>query len=154
MDNYILSPIDPVSLYVLISQFRPSDVLPSFLRFYFQVRAFSIDLIHDTRHLCTRSRIDGIKAVSRCISGGKQVIKSANMSNHGRVCSFYQNETTISQSCKMYISSFGKIYVFTACQEDIYGRYCTQKSRLTMITSTHDFDIIVFKIRSSSFPVV
>ena len=82
MDNYILSPIDPVSLYVLISQFRPSDVLPSFLRFYFQVRAFSIDLIHDTRHLCTRSRIDGIKAVSRCISGGKQVIKSANMSNH------------------------------------------------------------------------
>ena len=96
MDNYILSPIDPVSLYVLISQFRPSDVLPSFLRFYFQVRAFSIDLIHDTRHLCTRSRIDGIKAVLRCISGGKQVIKSANMSNHGRDCSFYQNETTIS----------------------------------------------------------
>ena len=28
-----------------------------------------IDLIHDTRLLCTRSRIDGIKAMSRGISG-------------------------------------------------------------------------------------
>ena len=33
-----------------------------------------IDLIHDVRHLCTRSRINGIKAMSRGISGGKQVI--------------------------------------------------------------------------------
>ena len=33
-----------------------------------------IDLIHHVRHLCTRSRIDGIKAMSRGISGGKQVI--------------------------------------------------------------------------------
>ena len=41
-----------------------------------------IDLIHDTRHLCTRSRIDGIKAMSRGISEGKQVIKFANTSNH------------------------------------------------------------------------
>ena len=44
-----------------------------------------IDLIHDTRHLCTRSRIDGIKAMSCDISGGKQVIKFANTSNRGRV---------------------------------------------------------------------
>ena len=44
-----------------------------------------IDLIHDVRHLCTRSRIDGIKAMSRGISGGKQVIKFANTSNRGRV---------------------------------------------------------------------
>ena len=128
IDDYILSPIDLVRLYVLISQFRPNDVLPSFLPFYFQVRAFSTDLIHDTRRLCTRSRIDGIKAVSFVISRGKQVIKSANTSNRGRICLFYQNETTISQSCKMYISSFGKTYVFTACHEDIYGRNCTQKS--------------------------
>ena len=47
-----------------------------------------IDLIHDTRHLCTRSRIDGIKAMSRGISGGKQVIKFANTSNRGRVFLF------------------------------------------------------------------
>ena len=50
----------------------------------------TIDLIHDTRHLCTRSKIDGIKAMSRGISGGKQVIKFANTSNRGRVCLFYQ----------------------------------------------------------------
>ena len=41
-----------------------------------------IDLIHDTCHLCTRSGIDGIKAMSRGISEGKQVIKFANTSNH------------------------------------------------------------------------
>ena len=57
----------------------------------------AIDVIHDTRHLCTRSRIDGIKAMSRGISDGKQVIKFANnTSNGGRVCLFYQNKTTIS----------------------------------------------------------
>ena len=49
-----------------------------------------VDLIHDTRHLCTRSKIDGIKAMSRGISGGKQVIKFVNTSNRGRVCLFYQ----------------------------------------------------------------
>ena len=34
-----------------------------------------IDLIHAALHLCTRFRIDGIKARPRGISGGKQVIK-------------------------------------------------------------------------------
>ena len=38
-----------------------------------------IDLIHDTHHLCTRFRIDEIKGMSRGISGGKQVIKLANI---------------------------------------------------------------------------
>ena len=39
----------------------------------------SIDLIHNTRHLCTRFRIAGIKAtMSRGISRGKQNIKFAN----------------------------------------------------------------------------
>ena len=36
-------------------------------------------------------RLDGMKIMSHCISGGKQVIKFANMSNHGQV----KNETTI-----------------------------------------------------------
>ena len=45
-----------------------------------------IDPIHDTRHLCTRFRIDGIKAMSRGISGGKQKIKFANARNRGRLC--------------------------------------------------------------------
>ena len=34
----------------------------------------SVDLIHDARHLCTRLRTDGIKAMSHGFSGGKQVI--------------------------------------------------------------------------------
>ena len=46
------------------------------------VITIATDLVHDTRHLFTRSRIDGIKAMySRGISGGKQVIKFANTSN-------------------------------------------------------------------------
>ena len=46
-----------------------------------------IDLIHDTHHLCTRFRIDEIKAMP-CISGGKQVVKIANIyePNSDRVC--------------------------------------------------------------------
>ena len=47
------------------------------------------------------------------------MIKFANMSNHDRVCLFYQNKTTISLSCKMYMSSFGKICFITVCHEDI-----------------------------------
>jgi len=42
-----------------------------------------IDLIHDTRYLCTRSRIDGIKARLRGILGGKQAITFANTSDRG-----------------------------------------------------------------------
>ena len=30
----------------------------------------SIDLIHDTRHLCNRLKTDGLKAMSRGFSGG------------------------------------------------------------------------------------
>ena len=149
----MLSAIDPVSLHVLISQFRPSDVLPSFLRFYFQVRAFSIDLIHDTRHLCMRSRIDGIKAVSFGISGGKQVIKSANTSNRGRVF-FYSIKTR------------RRFHSHAKCTYQVLARFksslparrtstvATAHKRVTIISSTHDFDIIVFKMRMSSFPVV
>ena len=43
----------------------------------------SIDLIHDTRHLCTRLRTDGIKAMSRGFSGGKQVINFSNARHRG-----------------------------------------------------------------------
>ena len=45
-----------------------------------RVTGQEIDLIHDTRHLCTRFRIDGIKAMSRGISGDKQVIAFASTS--------------------------------------------------------------------------
>ena len=59
------------------------------------LKVLEIDLIHNARHLCTRSRIDGIKAMSRGISGGKQVIKFANTSDRSQVCLYYQNETTM-----------------------------------------------------------
>ena len=40
------------------------------------------------RYLSTRFRIDGIKAMSLGISGGKQVLKFANTSNRGRLKQF------------------------------------------------------------------
>ena len=43
----------------------------------------SIDLIHDAHNLCTRSRTDGIKAMSRGFSGGKNVKIIANGINRG-----------------------------------------------------------------------
>ena len=42
--------------------------------------SLQIDLIHDTRHLCTHLRTDGIKAMSRGISGHMQAITFANTS--------------------------------------------------------------------------
>ena len=50
-----------------------------------------------------------------------------------------------------YTSCFGKIYVITVCHEDIYGRYCIQKSNNDHFHLY--FDIIV-KMKGSSFPVV
>ena len=60
---------------------------------------FSIDLIHNTRHLYTRFRIAGIKvSMSRGISGGEQVqigfSQATNASNRGRVCLFSQHVRT------------------------------------------------------------
>ena len=55
----------------------------------------TIDLIHDTRHLCTPFRIDGIKKMSGGISGSEQKIKFANVRNCGLLCLFSQNKTTI-----------------------------------------------------------
>ena len=57
----------------------------------------SIDLLHATRQLYTRLRIDGIKVISRGILGGKRVIKFANKRSRGRVCLFYQNDLIFMQ---------------------------------------------------------
>ena len=54
-----------------------------------------IDLVHVTRNLCKRFRVDGSKAMSRGISAGKQVTKFANTSYRPRVCFFPPSETTI-----------------------------------------------------------
>ena len=51
------------------------------------------DLIHDTHHLCTRFRADEIEAMSHGISGGKHVIKLANIyePNGDRFCIGHDN---------------------------------------------------------------
>ena len=54
------------------------------------IQKLLIDLIHDTRHLCTHFR--------KChvvFPVAKQKIKFANARNGGRLCLFSQNETTI-----------------------------------------------------------
>ena len=45
---------------------------------YLTIQFLMIVPIHDTRHLYTRFRIDGIKAMSSGISGGKQVMRFDN----------------------------------------------------------------------------
>ena len=52
----------------------------------------------------------------------------------------------------MYGSSFDKINVIIARSEDIYGRYCIQKSKNDHFHPL--FAIIVFNIKSCSFSVV
>ena len=47
------------------------------------------------RSLNASFRIDGIKAITSDISGGKQATTFGNTSNRRRVCLFYQNEKTI-----------------------------------------------------------
>ena len=80
--------------YVIISYFKPrapkvfnpsksrwmSCIYPKIMR--------SIDLIHRLAILARADNvgIDGITAMSRGISGGKQVIKSANTRNHDWIC--------------------------------------------------------------------
>ena len=46
-------------------------------------------------HLGLRFRSNGIKAMSRGISRGKEVRKFANTGNRGHVCLFYQNKMMI-----------------------------------------------------------
>ena len=53
----------------------------------------AIDLIHDTHHLCTRSRTDGIKAMSRGFSGGRQKKNIAKGRNRSGIYCSRQQET-------------------------------------------------------------
>ena len=105
-----------------------------------------IDLIHDTRHLCTRSRIDGIKAMSRGTSRGKQVIKIANTSNHCRVCLFYQNETTIFNKHAKFRVGVSKSFILLFVVRK--STVATAFNEIYMINFTHteQFAITVFKI--------
>ena len=68
-----------------------------------------------------RFRIDGIKALSRGILGGKQVIKFANTSSRGRVWLSPQNYKAI---LNLQNVQFKFRQVIIACCKDIYVRYC------------------------------
>ena len=65
-----------------------------------------IDLIHDVRHLCTRLRTDGIKAMSRGLSG-KQVINFSNTKTRGRVCLFLTTENEKLFILKTIMANYG-----------------------------------------------
>ena len=66
-----------------------------------------IDLIHDAPHLYTRSRTDGIKAMSRGFSGGKEVINFSNTRNRGRVCLFLTTENEQLFILKTIMANYG-----------------------------------------------
>ena len=94
-------------------------------------------LIHDTRHLYTHFRIDGIKAMLPSISEGKQVIKFANTSNCSCVCLFYQNKTNeLIVMQKLQIKFEQKIcYILFA----VTSMVATASKAVTMILFTHNY---------------
>ena len=63
----------------------PKNAVARKTRVSLELKVGVIDLIHDTRHLCTRFGIDEIEAMSRWVSGSKEVIKFANASNRSGV---------------------------------------------------------------------
>ena len=95
-----------------------------------------IALIHDTRHVRTRFRVDGVKAMSL-----------ANRINRGRVCLHCQNDDFTLAKCPVPVAT--SFYAIFDCFEDIYGHYCIQKRNNCPFLSL--FIIIVFKVKRSSF---
>ena len=72
--------------------------------------SLGIDLIHDTRHLCTRIRIDiGTNAMSHSIAGGKQAIKFAK----SVIAVEFQFVCSLKTS---------NDFIVIGCCEDTYGR--------------------------------
>lgn len=72
--------------------------------------------------------------MSRCTSEGKRVVKFANMSNRGRVCLVYQNETTIMQNeFKFRQDLLFAVRTFTVA---------TASQEATMINSTHNLPLL------------
>ena len=91
------------------------------------------ELIYDARYLCTRFRIDGIKALSLGISGGKEVLKFANTSNRSRLKQF---DSFRHAKCTVGVSTSLTLLLFPVRTSDLRS-YCIKK--ITTITSTHNF---------------
>ena len=78
----------------------------------------SLDLIHDTPHLCTCFRVDGIKAMSRDISWEKQVIKFSNTSKRGRIC-FNKTRRLFNIHAKRIVRVSTSVTSSIVCFEDL-----------------------------------
>ena len=78
----------------------------------------SLDLIHDTSHLCTCFRVDGIKAMSRDISWDKQVIKFSNTSKRGRIC-FNKTRRLFNIHAKRIVRVSTSVTSSIVCFEDL-----------------------------------
>ena len=78
----------------------------------------SLDLIHDTPHLCTCFRVDGIKAMSRDISWDKQVIKFSNTSKRGRIC-FNKTRRLFNIHAKRIVRVSTSVTSSIVCFEDL-----------------------------------
>ena len=99
-------------------------------------------LIHESRYLYVQFRSVGIKAMSRGISEGKQVIKFASMSYRSWICLFSQKKRTINiKSCKLcrrvkFWPSFTSL--MHAVRTSMLS---TASKNVTMITSTHNLPL-------------
>ena len=107
-----------------------------------------IAFIHDTRHPCTRFRIDGIKAMSRSISGGKQVIKFADTENHVGVCllPFFKHHKTT--TLVMQNVQFEFRQVLPAVRTTTVA---TTSQTSNIITYTHNLPFSSFRGQSGCF---
>ena len=111
-------------------------------------------LIHESRYLCMHFRSVGIKAMSRGIPEGKQVIKFANMSYRSWICLFSQKKRTINiKSCKLCRQV--KFWPsFTSLMHAVRtSMLSTASKNVTMITSTDNLPLASSRQKSSSFPV-
>ena len=104
----------------------------------------TIDRIHDTRHLCTRFRIDGRKAMSRGIFKGASQKTIVNARNRGRLCLFPQNETKRNDdliAMQNVRFEFRQINIIIVCCKDIYRTVATAFKKVKMVTSTHNLPL-------------
>ena len=87
-----------------------------------------IRLFHDSRHLCTRFKIDGLKAMSRGILGANKRKKFASRSNFA-VKSFRSQVVRVSTSFMSLL-----LTVRTS-------KAATASKKVAMITSTHNLPL-------------
>ena len=105
-----------------------------------------IDLIHNARHLCTFSRIDGHFRGQT----SDKICQYEWLWLRLFIVSKRDDNFIVIQNIHIELARFTSLLF--AMRTLIYGRYCIQKS-------DHDhfhpyFDIIVFKMKRSLFPVV